>query len=139
MKVVINRCYGGFGVSLALLSRALKENKTSLLETWKYGDNNFTHNWDTFVKDNLTEKHGKYKTNHWGHYLYDEKNKILYSYNDKTDRHDPNLVELVEAMGEKANGEHAALSVVEIPDDVKYIIEEYDGIEWVAEEHRTWR
>jgi hypothetical protein len=28
---------------------------------------------------------------------------------------------------------------VDIPDDVKWEIEEYDGNEWVAEVHRTWR
>jgi len=28
--------------------------------------------------------------------------------------------------------------VVEIPDDIEFVIEEYDGIEWVAEKHRVW-
>ena len=27
---------------------------------------------------------------------------------------------------------------VSIPDDVEWQIEEYDGMEWVAEAHRTW-
>jgi hypothetical protein len=27
---------------------------------------------------------------------------------------------------------------VDIPDDVKWQIEEYDGNEWIAESHRTW-
>jgi len=27
---------------------------------------------------------------------------------------------------------------VEIPDDVKWHIHEYDGLEHVAEDHRTW-
>jgi len=31
------------------------------------------------------------------------------------------------------------LAIVEIPDDVEYTIEEYDGNEHVAEAHRTWR
>jgi hypothetical protein len=50
----------------------------------------------------------------------------------------PDVVAIVESMGEKANGRHAQLKVVEIPDDIEYTIEEYDGIEWVAENHRTW-
>jgi hypothetical protein len=29
--------------------------------------------------------------------------------------------------------------VVTIPDDVAWTIEEYDGNEWVAEVHRTWK
>ena len=28
---------------------------------------------------------------------------------------------------------------VEIPDDVEWQIEEYDGSEWIAEKHRIWR
>jgi hypothetical protein len=31
------------------------------------------------------------------------------------------------------------LEIVEIPDDVEYTIEEYDGLEHIAEKHRTWR
>ena len=30
------------------------------------------------------------------------------------------------------------LKVVEIPDDVEWEIEEYDGNEWVSEVHRCW-
>jgi len=41
-------------------------------------------------------------------------------------------------MGDKAKGDHAELKVVEIPDDVNYIVEEYDGLEQIAEQHRTW-
>ena len=37
-----------------------------------------------------------------------------------------------------ANGNHANLKIVEIPGDVKWHVEEYDGNEWVAEDHRTW-
>lgn len=31
------------------------------------------------------------------------------------------------------------LKVVSIPADVEWQIEEYDGAEWIAEKHRTWR
>ena len=48
------------------------------------------------------------------------------------------LVEVVEQLGEAANGKFAELKVVEIPDDVQWQIEDYDGAEWIAEKHRTW-
>jgi hypothetical protein len=48
------------------------------------------------------------------------------------------LIAVVELMGSKACGGHAELKIVEIPDDVNWYIEEYDGREWVAERHRTW-
>jgi hypothetical protein len=37
-----------------------------------------------------------------------------------------------------ANGAHANLKIVEIPGDVSWHIGEYDGNEWVAEDHRSW-
>lgn len=54
------------------------------------------------------------------------------------DRSDPDLVAVVESLGGLANGKFAELKVVEIPDDVEWEINEYDGVEWVAEKHRTW-
>lgn len=54
------------------------------------------------------------------------------------ERDDPILIEVIEELGEEANGACAELKIVEIPDDVKWEIEEYDGIEWVSEVHRTW-
>lgn len=53
-------------------------------------------------------------------------------------RDDPDLVAVVEELGEVASGKMAALKVVEIPADVEWTIDEYDGAEWVAEVHRTW-
>lgn len=35
-------------------------------------------------------------------------------------------------------GDNCKLKVVEIPDGIEYTIEEYDGVEWIAEKHRTW-
>jgi hypothetical protein len=36
-------------------------------------------------------------------------------------------------------GSFSELKIVNIPDDVEFQIEEYDGNEWVAEKHRVWR
>jgi hypothetical protein len=55
------------------------------------------------------------------------------------DRDDPYLVRLVEEWGERAEDNFAQLKIVDIPADVDWIIQEYDGHEWIAEKHRTWR
>ena len=89
MKVVINRCYGGFC---------------------------------------LSEKAYEYLDIPWDGYGYEY----------IEDRADLKLVECVEKLGEDADGTFAELKVVNIPDDVEWTIEEYDGIEWVSEKHRTW-
>jgi len=49
------------------------------------------------------------------------------------------LVAIVEELGsEAAGGKYADLRIVDVPDDVEWDVEEYDGMEWVAEKHRTW-
>lgn len=53
-------------------------------------------------------------------------------------RDDPDLVAVVEEMGEKANGVCAKLKIVEIPDRTKWEIDEYDGLEEVHEKHQSW-
>jgi len=53
-------------------------------------------------------------------------------------RDDEHLIAVVELMGSAADGEYAELKIVEVPDDVNWYVEEYDGKEWVAERHRTW-
>jgi hypothetical protein len=49
------------------------------------------------------------------------------------------LIAVIEEMGvAEASGKYAEITIVEVPDDVKWHIDEYDGIEHVAEDHRTW-
>lgn len=55
------------------------------------------------------------------------------------ERTDTRLIEVVKTLGPKrASGEFAELAIIKIPDGIEYEIEEYDGIEWVAESHKTW-
>ncbi|NDB82523.1 MAG: hypothetical protein EB127_07255 [Alphaproteobacteria bacterium] len=70
-------------------------------------------------------------------------NKVIVNGSEFTGRHiardDPALVNTVYQLGSDSSTEYATLKVVEIPSDVEWQIEEYDGREWVAEKHRTWR
>ena len=54
------------------------------------------------------------------------------------ERNDPVLVRVVEELGDEANDHFSELKVVTIPDDVEWHVAEYDGMEHVAENHRTW-
>lgn len=90
MKVVINKCYGGFGLSFAALER--------------YNE----------LSDNPVE------------------------YAWQISRNDPILVQVVEEMGGLVNSYCSELKVVEIPDDVKWYIDDYDGFEKIHEDHRSW-
>ena len=55
-----------------------------------------------------------------------------------TFRSDPHLVRVVEDLDDLAFGRHASLEVIEIPEGVDWLIENYEGREWVAERHRRW-
>jgi hypothetical protein len=48
------------------------------------------------------------------------------------------MIQVVEELGAAANGPCADLKVVEIPDGVEWEIDGHDGMEHVAERHRTW-
>lgn len=70
---------------------------------------------------------------------YNDMAGTTYSWHGEIPRDCQHLVRVVEKMGKKAGGNHAELKIVEIPDDVDWVIEEYDGCEWVSEKHRIWR
>ncbi|MHA1852724.1 MAG: hypothetical protein ACTSUF_04350 [Candidatus Heimdallarchaeaceae archaeon] len=118
-KVVINKCYGGFGLSNEAYEELIKMG----IPCEKY--------------DVEKDKKGEYKNkkvilthDFSSHEYFDEWTR----YN----REDPLLIAVVEKLGERANGIAAKLEIIEIPADVDYEIEEYDGVEWVSEKHRTW-
>lgn len=91
-RIVINDCYGGFGLS----DRALDEYK----KLTGIADPDF--------------------------------------YDRDIARDDPYLVKVVREMGMGANGKFSNLKIVEVPADVEWILQEYDGAEWIAEAHRRW-
>ena len=61
-----------------------------------------------------------------------------YGFKYMDDRTNPRLIQCVEALKDEASGCFAKLKVVEIPDDVEYEIDDYDGVETIHECHRTW-
>lgn len=62
---------------------------------------------------------------------------FAYSSDDMRTR--PELIECIETLGTaRASGPLACVAVIEIPDDVDYYIDDYDGIETVEEAHRSW-
>lgn len=54
----------------------------------------------------------------------------LNTYTDEF-RSDPVLIEVIEELGEEANGAGASIIIKEIPDDAEWEIEEYDGKEYL--------
>ena len=53
-------------------------------------------------------------------------------------RDDARLVQVVEELGAEADGHGANLKIVEIPQGVEWMIENYEGRERISEAHRSW-
>jgi hypothetical protein len=142
-RIVINDCYGGFGLSSTAVLRYLEllgkpvwgeiDEKCKSLEMWKYWlvspdaervDPSPTNWHDMTMAERIAHNQA-------------HKQQVF----DPMDiaRDDPYLVQVIEELGNEANSKHAKLKIVEIPAHVKWQIEEYDGNEWVAEAHQTWR
>jgi len=142
MKVVVNRCYGGFGLS-PKAHTMIAERKGFNLFFYKnsYSDGSRGNKFYKVKEpdDELFCLH--MSTKDLGDTTDSETiNKFYYSkYNfDGKLRADPDLIAVVEELGEEASGCCAKLEIVEIPDGVDFIIEEHDGMEHIAEAHRTW-
>jgi len=112
MKIVINTCFGGFGLS-----------------------DKANHRFAELSGINLYKKDDEYFSSY---YTDPEFSDDSYFSDSEIERNSPILIQVIEELKDEANGSYANLKVVEIPDDVDWTIEEYDGREWVAEVHRTW-
>ena len=128
-KVVINTCYGGFGLSNKAVLRYAELKGFAL---YVHEDTLCTHFYKIPVEEfKALEEECRPKREY--HKIND-----LYFSDREIARDDPTLVQVIQELGEDANGRFSELKIVNIPKGVQWNIEEYDGREWVAEVHRTW-
>lgn len=114
-KIVINRCYGGFDMSDEAVFRYAKLKGIELVRVAGLMAGSCVLLW------------------HWKRAEDDSHFAAR-----KIPRDDPCLVQVVHELGSKVNTRFSDLGTVEIPEDVKWEIIEYDGCEYVSEVHRTW-
>lgn len=137
-KVVINTCYGGFGLSEQAMLRyaELKGLKiypegSSLFKTyWTVPENERPPKPENFtVSDPVRGYIRNPNYNHEQTCSYNEfynKNTI---YDHNIPRTDLDLVRVVEELGNAASGPCAELTIEELPKGTFYRIKEYDGLE----------
>jgi len=118
-KIVYNGCFGGFGLSQAAVRRYLEIKGIPFTEEKaeypSFRENRFRIG--TSVTDDPE-------------YFYD------FSIENRTD---PILVQVVEELGDAANGYCADLCIRELAAGTKYILREYDGSEWIeTEDEMEW-
>ena len=129
MKIILNKCFGGFDVSTQGYELYAKKKG---LELYKYKYNLDFRNCEYIkLKDEENELFEHYFTKDFGEIAkisdedYSKYNLTL----REEHRQDQTLIEVVEELGEKASGIFGELEVVEIPDNSFYKIDEYDRIE----------
>ena len=153
MKVILNKCYGGFGVSSEAYKLYAEKKGIELYPYVEDNSNYISKGETTYHKVDWTDKRlnriliTHYFTKDLGETIIENKdNKSEFNelyknyalYINGNYRTDPILVEVVEELRGKANGNFADLVVVEIPDGMMYDIDDYDGIETLHESVRVW-
>ena len=154
MKLIVNRCFGGYSLSpLAVKELAKRKGKKCFFfKTEDYLNGKYIPItldqakeqllWHAFTVPNPNEVISDQSK--WHEMSLKERKLSNESYKKYSldtrpeDRADLDLVYVVEKLGVKANGSHANLKVVEIPDGVDWEIDEYDGQESIHEKHRSW-
>jgi hypothetical protein len=152
MKIVKNSCFGGFSLSAKVLKRwAELQGKECYFFKSKIGNDRYipvtieeTENtlfWTAFSVPNPNEiLNVSQKMDNDGTYTsFNALYETISLDQRPSNRTDRLLIQAIEEVGlEEAGGKCAELEIVEIPDDIKYFIDEYDGIETIREEHRSW-
>jgi len=124
MKVAINVCFGGFGLSDEAFEKFLERKGIAFDKVEVEGEEKSWLNGPTYFNAGHAGEDDHYL---WQHQFCENQN-----------RSDPDLIAVIEEMGRAADGWASELKIVEVPDDADWHIHEYDGMEHVAEDHRTW-
>lgn len=153
MKIAINRCYGGFELSMKAVSRLAElEGKKAYFfkhESEKYSpiteEKEAGLCWFAFDIPNPNQLLKNCSGEAWTKMSTEKRiaaNKLHEQHNltlgRDVERTNPLLIQVIEELGEEANGRFAKIDIIEIPNDVEWEIDEYDGIETVHEVHRSW-
>lgn len=151
MEIVINNCFGGFGLSY---EGVMKYAELKGIKLYAFVEKRPLANWEDpekIVRDidyhnpkfkayNKTENNEKILLIHYSTkpLKNGEYEKGSYFSDKDIPRDDPALIQTVKELGEKVNTIFSDLKIVEIPDGTDWIIDEYDGSEHIAENHNTW-
>lgn len=143
-KIVVNRCYGGFGLSPKAMSHYLKikgKEAYFYIQT-RYAYRDGVDEYSIVPEDRVTGGSIVYcLTKYLGETtakIFTKDNNQYHVSDSGFERTDLDLIKVVEELGDEANGRFSKLEIAEIPDDVNYDIEEYDGMESIHEKHRSW-
>lgn len=126
-KIVYNACYGGFSLSdEAIMRYAEIKGITLYPSVSKYGLTVYY----LCTPEEYDRIEAEERANPTAPGRYARSNAMYFSDRD-IDRDDPVLAQVVEELGDRANGSHAELRIFEVSAGTLYRIDEYDGSESV--------
>lgn len=134
-KVILNKCFGGFGVSKEAYELYAKKKEISL---FRYKPENLIKGIYTYATDDNI--YYFYFTKDFGDHAYisNEDFKKYFLNLGMNSREDKTLIEVVEELDEKANDTSSDLKIVKIPDDLDYVIDDYYGFETLHQKVQEW-
>lgn len=142
MKVVLNRCFGGFGLSPLAIKKYAEYSgqEVYFYEQSKYRNRDHFDEWRKLTEDDELARASFITCNDCGTSFRRLPTAIRMFNSSDLKRNDEILVRVVEELGTKANGTYASLQVIEIPDETfdDSYIDDYDGVETIHENHKYW-
>ena len=162
MKIILNKCFGGFGFSPKVYVEYAKRKGIDLFVYDEKHSNKSMFDYETtYFKvplEQITFDNYAFASVNVNNRLFmphfctmdlgdsfSNKDKQKYNalnkhslYLNEHYRTDEVLISIVEDLGSEANGKFADLKIVEIPDDLDYVIDDYDGIETLHQNVPTW-
>lgn len=149
-ELLINRCFGGYTLSNEVLIELTKRKHKDFKKLYFYCKD-YSNQRYVKIKD-FKYKNGKLVNS--GYFLdslylsyHDQGDIVKYNdfkydkliWSDDWSRDDEDLIKLFKEWGsERCSGDCSKLKLVEIPNDIEYYIDDYDGLESIHEKHRSW-
>jgi hypothetical protein len=132
-KIAYNKCFGGFSLSHEAIMRYAEIKGIKVypekgeFRLWTYWTVPLDQRYDILPSREFMAEPD-----------FEKRKASNLAYSQKTlpycrdlCRHDPTLIQVIEELGDRANGECAKLAIEELPSGTAYRIDEYDGLETV--------
>jgi hypothetical protein len=134
-KIVYNACFGGFSLSHEAIMRYAEIKGITLYTNEQYGFTKYylcpIEEWEQI---NAEESAAPVSPDRYA------RSNAMYFSNRDIERTDPVLVQVVEELGDAANGAFARLRIEELSPGTLYRIDEYDGNESVmTQDNYDWK
>ena len=144
-EIVINKCWGGFGLSHDAIMLYAEYAGFKLYPFVEIREKKGVE-WSSCTGKFKSYIDERSKSNPYDLIFYSKKplkrdgtyEEYSWFSVDNIKRDDSALTKVVKKLKEKSFDTHAELKIVKIPDDIKWEINDYDGMESIEEKHKSW-